>query len=464
MGAGERGEAGAAGDEDGTTAAAGQQGEDLALAGGVVEDDEDAPRGEAGPVHLGALVEGFGDELAGDPEGSEEAAEDLRGGGRGGGGAAQVAVELPVGEACLGEGVGDVDGQGRLAGSGLAGDGGEADGAASVAACEGLLQGAEPLPVGDEVGDVGGELMGNGLVANRFSSGRGRRRVECGGVPVRRLGAGRGGAPCERRGGARRGGRRKLAREDGGLEVAQFAAGFEPELLREVAAGGPEGFQGLGLPAGPVEGLDELTVQLLPQGVLAGEPLEFPHEPVVVAEFEFEPGAELHGGQALLVELPGRVGERAAVESGEAVALPERDRGSQEPNRLLAVAALAERAGALHQTRKEGGVDVAGPGVEHVPGRSGREGDLAVRADEQLPQPGDADLHLRPGGLRRIVLPDEVDQLAGAHDPVGLQEERGEDHLLPAGRHAQRPGGALHLERPEDPEGETGPARNVRIP
>ncbi|MCZ0978352.1 hypothetical protein O1L60_01280 [Streptomyces diastatochromogenes] len=77
--AGQRGEAGAAGDEDGAAAAAGEQRQDLALAGGVVEDDEDPAGGEPGAVHLGPLVEGFGDELAGDAEGAQEPSEDFLG-------------------------------------------------------------------------------------------------------------------------------------------------------------------------------------------------------------------------------------------------------------------------------------------------------------------------------------------------------------------------------------------------
>lgn len=463
VGAGQRGEAGAAGDEDGAAPAAGEQRQDLALSGGVVEDDEDAAGGEPGAVHLGALVEGFGDELARDAEGAQEAPEDLDGGGGGAGGAAQVAVELSVGEAGLGEGVGDVHGEGGLAGAGLAGDRGERDGAASVATGEGLLQGGEALSVGDEVGDVGGQLVRDGVLANRFSSGRRGGLGGCRGLLRACLGGrfgGSRGGHGGRRGGVRR---REFAREDGGFEVAEFAAGFKSELVGEVAAGGAEGFEGLGLASGPVEGLDELPVELLAERVFVGEALEFAHEPVVAAEFELDADAELDGGEAFLVELAGLVGERAAVESGEAFALPEGDGGPEEADGLLGVTALAQRAGALDEAGEEGGVDVPGVGVQHVARGPGHQGDLTLGAGEQLAQPGHADLHLGTGGLRRVVLPDEVHELTGAHHPVALQEQRGEDHLLPARRDAQRPGGSLNLEWPQHPEGQARPALDVLV-
>src|SRR6266568_6868313 len=116
-----------AGDQHPGAWAAGQQRADLGLAGGVIQDHQHAPTGQAAAVQGRAFFHVAGDGTAVDPQGAQKPAEDLRRVQRQhtpGAGPTEPRIQLPVREIGC-ELVSDVDSERALADAGLASDGGD---------------------------------------------------------------------------------------------------------------------------------------------------------------------------------------------------------------------------------------------------------------------------------------------------------------------------------------------------
>ena len=156
MGRLQSGQVDPAGDQRRAAPAARQQRPHLRFAGRVVEHDQRPGVGQAGPELAGPLVQTLRDHRALDPKRAQEAGQHVGRVQRLGLGAAQVHVQLPVGEPWP-QPVGDPDGQGGLADPGLAGDRRDDDRGRLVVGEQRLQLGQGTFPTG-EVVDVGGEL------------------------------------------------------------------------------------------------------------------------------------------------------------------------------------------------------------------------------------------------------------------------------------------------------------------
>ncbi|GAA3301338.1 hypothetical protein GCM10020218_094820 [Dactylosporangium vinaceum] len=268
----ERGQRVAAGDHDQAAGRGRQQRPDLLGVAGVVQQDEHPPTGELAAQQGREPGEVGRDALGRHAERVEEAAHGV---GRrhrrvGGVEAAQVDVQLPVGEP-VGDPVGPVHGQRGLPDTGRAGDHGDEHGAAGRGPLRGQ-QRIEPRQLTVPAGER----------ANRQRNLRryGLRRD----LPRRLLGRdGDGG------GGPGRVEVLSLAQHRR-LELTQGRPGLDAEVVAQGPAEALEGAQGVGLAAHAVQGEHELPVQLLVERVLAGQLLQLGQQLGVVAEAE--PGRE----------------------------------------------------------------------------------------------------------------------------------------------------------------------------
>ncbi|GAA3098149.1 hypothetical protein GCM10020254_49390 [Streptomyces goshikiensis] len=152
---------GSAGDEDGAPAGAGQQRAHLGGVARVVEHDEHPAAGGHRPEQRRPPLDVGGQGIRGDPERGEEADQDVAGvAGVVGVGAAQVGVQLAVGEA-VPYPVGGVEGEGGLADAAHAGDQREGR-PAVVGRGQGLGEASyEGGPAGEVTGRAG-RLCGHG--------------------------------------------------------------------------------------------------------------------------------------------------------------------------------------------------------------------------------------------------------------------------------------------------------------
>lgn len=206
---------------------------------------------------------------------------------------------------------------------------------------------------------------------------------------------------------------------------------LQPELLHQQLAAHPVALQRLRLSPRAVQRQHQLPAQPFPQRVDPYQQLDLADQLVVAAEVELQLDPRLGGRQPLLVQLQRLAAQRLARHPAQAVALPQLTRSTQQFHRLRRVPALRQGARVREPAGEDGGVDEVALRPEDVPRRprGDRGGDSGRR--EELAQSRHADLHLGACGVRRLVVPDEVDQVVRADDPVRLKEQGGENDLLP---------------------------------
>ena len=150
------------------------------------------------------------------------------------------------------------------------------------------------------------------------ASSRARPIVRFGGAgnartPRRKLGGVRGGAAID-----------GILGEDRLVEVVEFGARFDPELLDEDLAGVAIGLQRVGLAAAAIEREHQLGVQPLTPWVLGGELLELADQVGVAPGGELGVDAHLDGGEALLLQARDlRRRERRGREVGQRRSAPQ---------------------------------------------------------------------------------------------------------------------------------------------
>jgi hypothetical protein len=84
---------------------------------------------------------------------------------------------------------------------------------------------------------------------------------------------------------------RSILAQDRPLQLTQFRARLDAQLLDQHASRFPIGLEGFCLPARPVEGEDQLTTQPLAKGMLGDQPLQLGDDLGMVAKLE--PGVDL---------------------------------------------------------------------------------------------------------------------------------------------------------------------------
>lgn len=177
-------------------------------------------------------------------------------------------------------------------------------------------------------------------------------------------------------------GQSRVLPENPPLELLQRGTRFEPELLGEEAPSLAIHRECLRLPAGAVEGDDQLAAQALAQRMRGDEPLELADEVVVFAEREVGVDPILERGQPSLFEaLRFRGRERFEREIRKRRAAPQRERLVQESGRRGGIGALLVSDELLEAEE----VDPRRVDLQAVSARMRGEN---LRA-EQLPQAGD---------------------------------------------------------------------------
>ncbi len=179
--------------------------------------------------------------------------------------------------------------------------------------------------------------------------------------------------PAHRRGPPVQGG---VAAQDALVEPGEAGAGFDPQLLDEGVPEPAVDPQGVGAPAGAVEGHHEMPVQGLPQRMLVGEGQQFPGEFLVVAEAEIGDDPLFQDLHAQLVQADrGGFEAHAVRDAGERGAGPERQCLVQQPGRPGEVAFLVGGAAVVPQpfeARQVERVLLVGD-LEQIPGRAGQQ-------------------------------------------------------------------------------------------
>jgi hypothetical protein len=217
------------------------------------------------------------------------------------------------------------------------------------------------------------------------------------------------------------------------VELAKLAAGLDAELLDERAPPRLVDLEGLGLAAGAVEAEHQLAPKLLPQRVLVHQRLQLAHEGGVAAPVQVLFDLLLETGEAQLLQTGDLgLGEAPIAEVGERGASPQRE-------------GLAQRALCL-QPLEARQIQLVGLHAKHVAAGLRLQAILA----ELLAQLRDVDLKRLDGRFGRLLLPERVDQPVAGDDPVGLDQEQGQERsvLLPA--QIERPAVREHLKRAED--------------
>ena len=272
----EAGELVAAGDQDQCGGGGGQQRADLGGVAGVVEQDEDLAAGGQAAVEGLAAFEGGGDLRGRDAEGVEEAAERFGGWqGVGGSEAAQVDVELAVGEAA-GVLAGPAHGQRGFADSGGAADRGDQDRA--VAGAGHGRQGPQfPRPAG-EPRHPSRQQIGGRSASVRYPAATAAREAGIAGIAGSRLSK-------------RLSKRSRIGSLDSLVKVAQPGTRLDADFLDQVPPGAPECRQRRGPLARSVQRQHQQLMQPLPQRLGRGQRLKLRDDLPVPAQVQvrFDP-------------------------------------------------------------------------------------------------------------------------------------------------------------------------------
>ncbi|CAM5631782.1 hypothetical protein SCYAM73S_07121 [Streptomyces cyaneofuscatus] len=312
----------------------GQQRADLGRVVGVVEEDEDAAAVQRGAVERGPLVQGVRDRRVRGAERPQERAEDRLRLGRPRARALEVDVELPVGEVRAGL-VGDVNGQGRLADPADPGQRGD----------------RHHRPLGG--GQLGAQIPYEGVASREV--GHGRRKLR--GLHGRR-----------RRGRlVRRAGQLLVGPQDALLELGQFGARVDAQLLGEEPTGVRVHGQRLRLPPAAVQRHHQQLAQAFAQRVGGGERGQLGDGLRMAAhlQVQIEPGLGeleaplLQPGALVLRVRPGHGGQRLAVPQAQHLV-----------DQRAGLAAVTARAGLLRlggKILRQGQVECAPADPERVP-------------------------------------------------------------------------------------------------
>ena len=232
-------------------------------------------------------------------------------------------------------------------------------------------------------------------------------------------------------------------REDRLLELAQLAAGLDPELLDERPPRLLVGLERLGLAARAVEREHQLAAQALAQRVLVDQRLELADERrrgAPSARSRVDP--LLERSEAQLLE-PGDLapGRRARRRSRRAAA--------------RATARARRPGGPLSRRRsKRARSSSSCATCSRYPGAFVCRRSLP----EQLSELRDIQLYRLLGRRGRLLAPDRVDQPAAGDDPICLQQKQRQEGALLLPAEIECPSVRKHLERAQDPKLHADPA------
>ena len=239
-----------------------------------------------------------------------------------------------------------------------------------------------------------------------------------------------------------------LALQHGHVRGLQLRAGRHAQLLGQQQPHALVGGQRVGLATGRRERRDQLRGEPLVQRMLRAQGLELSHQAVAVAEREIRRDTIRQRGQLEILQAR-RGGRREAVvdEVRERRPAPQGQRLAQQ---LALALGIGAGAGVGDETLEVIRVDLH---VEPVAARRGR--DQAAVA-ERAPQPRDERLQGVHLVGREVLLPQRVDEPAGAHRASRLEREAGQQRAQAAAADGDRAPVELHFQRPEHADDHEG--------
>ncbi len=385
---------------------------------GVVEEDQDAAAVQRRAVQRGPLVQRVRNRRVRRAERAQERAEDRLRLRRPRPRALEVDVELPVREVPAGL-VGDVHRQGRLADAPDPGHGRDRHHRALGGGQPAAQLRHERGPAG-EVGHGGRELRG----AQRGRSGR--RFV-------------------------RRAGQLLVGAQDPLLELGQFGARVDAQLLREEPAGVRVHREGLGLPAAAVQRHHQQFAQPLAQRVRGGQRGQLGDGLRVAADLQVQVQPRLGELESPLLQPGALVVRVRAGHGGQRLAVPQAQHLVDQGARLAAVPGRPRLLGLARQVLCQRQVERRPVGPDRVAAGLAHQGVLA----QDLAQPGGVRTDRGQRLRGRVLAPERVDQLARGRRPALAQQQRGQQGALlgrARGERLRAPPGPYGAEHGE-PEG-----------
>ncbi len=348
------------------------------------------------------------------------------------------------------------------------------DGAARVVAAQVQVE----LPAGVALGDAVGPVHGQGRLADPSGAGDhhepGRQqRVEIGQLPLaagERLRVGRqvpGAAPADRPGARRIAAiatiavtvAATVAAQDLHLEPAQALARVEPVLLGQVRASPPVGVEGLADLSGRGQRAHQQRERPLAGRVLLGQRAGLGDHRPEPAEPQLRREPILERGQPGLLEpeaQPLADGGRRGVGQGRAV--PQLESVGELRNPALVVGGRCP----IEQVTKATGVDLTRISTQHISAAARLDHQLA-RAGEGGAQPGHAHLDRVRGGARGALRPGQFQQARDRDDTVDLQRKHRQHEALLARPKIELCAVGVHLDRTKKSNLHPSPANLQRL-
>ena len=146
---------------------------------------------------------------------------------------------------------------------------------------------------------------------------------------------------------------------------------------------------------------------------------------------------------ATLVQSGRLGGEQPAGHSAERGPAPQGDRLPEQCRGLGRPSLTGDDVGLLREPLGPVHVDEFGIDTEYVPRRLGDQ--FGTGLGEALTQTGNTDLYLGACGLRRILVPDGVDEIVGGDHATRFQKQGAQNHLLTTRGNPHRACGGIDL-------------------
>ena len=216
--------------------------------------------------------------------------------------------------------------------------------------------------------------------------------------------------------------------EDLLLQAAQLGPGLDPDLLAQRPVGPAVGLERIGAAPGAVEGEHQLGVKALVERMLCKQRLQAADHLAVAPGGELGVDGQLEHAQMKLLE-PADLGsgKRLCSDVGERRSAPELERA---PRRAVGDPALGVVSRILDQLLEAQRVHRLLRQLELVAAAVGDDARPRVVEGQCLTQARDVELDVLGGARRRAFGVEAIDQLLGAHRPVGAQREHREHRSL----------------------------------
>ncbi|GAB2869839.1 hypothetical protein GCM10022245_00560 [Streptomyces mayteni] len=234
------------------------------------------------------------------------------------------------------------------------------------------------------------------------------------------------------------------------MRLAQGRPGIDAQFIGQLPADAVIGFQGVLLPLGPVQGDHQLPGEALPQPVFGAQLPQLGDQRGPLALSQPQVHELFERGHPLLVESGRRRLDDMAGQAGERRSAPQlQSRG----HRLDGVLTQTSRSLPLGERDGPGeplAVDLLLGEIGPVP-RPLPDHQIADRR-HRTPQSGNGVVDLATPRGRWSAVPQDVDQGVHGQHATGVQQQDGQQPLLPRAGHGHPPTAGPHLQWPKEPD------------